>query len=76
MTCAIVSCMSQAFGDASTWEQWAAVHELPQEHIKRVRQTADAEQGWPPGMIDEDSSKCLHDMGVKNTRYTRESRFF
>lgn len=52
------------------------MHELPQEHIKRVRQTADAEQGWPPGMIDEDSSKCLHDMGVKNTRYTRESRFF
>jgi hypothetical protein len=48
--------------------------DLPQESIKLVKEPADAEQGWPPGMLDEVSSKSLHDMGVKNTRFGHNAK--
>lgn len=61
--------MSAGCGDESSWKAWAASHELPLELIKLVRERADAEQGWPPGMMDEDSIKSLHEMDIRNTRF-------
>ncbi len=61
--------MSASCGDESSWKAWAASHDLPLELIKLVREPADAEQGWPPGMMDEDSTKRLHEMEIRNTRF-------
>ncbi len=60
--------MSLGYGDASSWAAWAATHELPQEHIMVSGELEEAEQGWPPGMMDEECTRTLHDMGVRNTR--------
>ncbi len=46
-------------------------HELPQEIIKLVKEPAEEEQGWPPGMMDDAASKGLHELGVKNTRFVQ-----
>jgi hypothetical protein len=61
--------MSLECADESSWAEWAAAHDLPQEIIMLVKGPEDAEQGWPPGMMDEVSSKSLHEIGIKNTRF-------
>ncbi len=62
--------MSADCVDATSWATWATVHDLPQELLKKfVGDVGEAEQGWPPGMMDEVSLRILYDMGVKNTRF-------
>jgi hypothetical protein len=61
--------MSFGCEDASMWAAWAAIHELPQETINVATEHEEVEQGWPPGMMDEESLRILHDMGTKNTRF-------
>jgi hypothetical protein len=67
--------MSAECGDAppepDCWGTWAAAHELPQELLRKL--AGGVEQGWPPGMMDEDSLRILLDMGVKNTRYAEKT---
>lgn len=61
--------MSLEFEESSSWALWAASHELPQELIDRGVDDDGTEQGWPPGMMDDETLSALHDMGIKNTRF-------